>query len=289
MLEQTPAQGQPQGGSVADQVKALVRVLGPAAAVAAGVILAKGAGGREIGNIIKRLAPSHFEKLNASKIPYLIEEGPTSWQPKNGTSFFTLLSKFQRHLSPELLDTFEGIKRHTGEMPSALGHISVYNSPRMLGSSLHEFGHAVGAQRGLEQFPNANLDAIHNAFSGHLDQFANPKVHEMVKRSLERSPYLKGYYATRLQQGHQIGYGELLNEAWAEQLQRKAGLTPNPITQLPLWAATQPFLPELERVHRPTIQEAVRFGRLPAGDQSHSIMQLNAILRKLREAADYKR
>lgn len=293
MLEQQDAQ--PEGLDI----KGLLKTYGPmmAAAVPA-ILLARGRGGKEILNIIQRLAPKHAAKLHASPIPYFVEqEAPELGALFKGSSAFRSAPMPSSPMNRSGQPFFDAVApeafRAAGNAPY-FGHINVADTPRKLGSSLHEFGHAVGHQRASEMLPMNRIasGAVSKIGVGHLDQFQNPRSQAMVKEALEKSPYLKDYYAHYLygkeQQNRPLyeAYGELMNEAWAEKLQRLAGLTPNPITELPAWKLdeSQGILKTARDKFFAPVREAERYGTLAQPHISDAVDALTRMLSQWKRA-----
>lgn len=284
-----------QAGSGPD-IRGLIQTYGPMAAAAAGILLARGRGGQQVIDMLRRIAPKHAEKLHRSPVPYIVDKTPP------GGSLVSDAHPMQSHflgidaLKPgqpsrftyDIDKTLGAIAKEAGvKDPRHLGYLHVNEGQRELGASLHEFGHAVGFDRGRELLrPEAHAGAIRAIGPTHLDQVRNPKVYDMVRDSLAKSPALEDYYAHYLKS--KVGrnepiykaWGELVNEAWAQRLQRRAGLTPHDIVDdMRATGWTDELLSGARSKFPHYLMTAKRSGRLPARDEFDAFSALDEMLR----------
>ena len=268
-----------------------LRTYGPALGALAlalpAIIMAKGRAGRELGDILKKFAPEHFKRLNQSEFPFMLTREPS---PYEGPMHTILRQDYRPSLhdvlnkAPDRERLFKDAERYLGKRPGWLSHINVPEDYDPVSSGMHEFGHAVGTERMLAKYPQANPIKAARVGALHYDVLDNPESRKIIQNAMqmpEHRAYFAGRAATEPDPSHVYpAMGELLNDIWAQRMIKRGGGTWESITKHPTW---EPSAREAYR--NPTIPGLVAHvantGALPEPHYQRQLTALTQLLESL--------
>lgn len=259
-----------------------------AAATIPAIVMARGSAGKEIGNLLKKFAPAHFERANKSPFPYLID----TEMAKGGPTFGLVSGTKEGSRIQDLMRIMQGgndpgpgrelVTKHLGRTPDYFGYLNVpTDRVDPLAAAMHEFGHLSGFERARAAYPQASVTNTFKLGSNHLDLLGEPKTQDILKSALQR-PENRQYFAGRLatDSGHQPTYdslGELLTDVWAQRMIERGGGQHKSVTTSPLWQGTKRRL-ATQGQESPLVDYVAQHGRLyPA----HHKEQMDALVRLL--------
>lgn len=282
-------QDQPQANTAGNDWQSVIKTFGPMAAVAAGIIMARGAKAKEMGDILRKLAPQHFSQANKSPFPHMLDTAPSVAGPTYSVSgrpsaIQDLLSKVSG--MPETGPMFEQAGKFLGREPR---HMGILNVPEEFlsnpSSAVHEFGHLAGFERARERFPRGNPLDVGNLGMTHLDILGDPKTQASIKGGMtdpRLRSYLEGRLATGLRhnQPEHLALGEYLTELWAKRIMGKAGAPWKSVTETPEWNYSAQAV-DRNKSYANRISDAV--GRTGALPEPYRGSQQSALARLLQE------
>jgi hypothetical protein len=286
-----PTPAEPTWG---DTLKSAMWTYGPivAAAIPA-IMLARGSGGKELGNLLKRFAPKHFAEAQRSPFPYLLDTEATAAASKMGPFYSTLRDRppgpptvweqiFDMSGKPRVdpKPLFDYVQGQTGARPTHMGYLSVAPGPKqgdLTSSAMHEFGHLSGFNRVQSQYPSGSPQISHMLGAGHLDILHEPRTEAILKSGMQ-NPDLRDYFARRLSGAGSPPHGslgELLTELWAKRMIERGGGRYVPIESA---AGTSN---RVDPITSNRLNAVAQTGQLAGDDRTQQMQALGDLLRIL--------